>query len=124
MHTILDYLNYDVSLYLYDNYIFRNRSYFDKCIQEYHNEINNYCRIYHCDIMKNLIILHKTIRGNSRLRKMNFVRYIRNNRGRKRIYDELTEANRRAIEWKKEAKDIRRLFDHNYQKSIYKMLLD
>lgn len=124
MRTILDYLDYDISLYLYENYVFHNRSQFKECLKEYHNKLFEYRDKYHDDIMKNLIVLHKTPNNNTRLKKVNFVVYLRKLNRKKRIYRELTLSNKRAIQWKKAAKASRRLIDVNHQKSIYKMILD
>jgi len=123
MRTILDYLDYDVSLYLYDNYIFKNHSNYKECLKEYNHKIYNYKNRYHDDIMKNLIVLHKTPNNNTRLKKVNFVIFIRKT-NRKKIYRELTPANKRAIQWKIEVRDSRRTIDNNHQRTIYKMILD
>lgn len=123
MHTILDFLDCDVSLYLYDNYIFQNHSNYKECLKEYNHKLYNYKNIYHDDIMKNLIVLHKTPNNNTRLKKANFVVFLRK-KNRKKIYRELTPANKRAIQWKIEVRDFRRSIDNNHQRSIYKMILD
>lgn len=107
MKTILDNLDYDVTKYLYETYFIKieTRIKYNFIMNELKIHFNHYKKYYCASLMTKLITSYRSENGNVRLKKMNFMIYLRTNiyKKKKKYTEILTKGNYRALDYKREA---------------------
>ena len=106
MKTILDNLDYDVTKYLYENFFINSetRNKYNFVINELKIHYNHYKKYYCENLLGKIITSYRDVNNNVRLKKMNFLIYLRTNiYKRKKVYKSLeTKGNYRALDYKRE----------------------